>query len=483
MNIIKSEKTIYLRPIDPIDMARQHYINDLIKKTKKKYLQLNIFHKMLLGFLPLSGLTILLAVFALTNLNNLNRINQSIIQTDIPFMKATENMIDSLYAQELHGNRYIILKSPEKMELFTDSAMDFKNQLVTINGLPEKDPAVIEHLSILHEEYNSTFLEWFKHIDNPTSSQEDFKNSIEEKQNEIIEYIQAISGHASSALNQKMILASHLSLKALRVFGILCIFSILIGVGIALLITQNISGAVKRLKNATLEISKGKFDHNPNIRNQDELGDLSKSFTKMAQRLKSLEEMYLDTSPLTRLPGGIAIENILKKRIDTETIFAFCLIDLDNFKVFNDKYGYARGNKVIKNTAEILEKAAKKYGNEETFIGHIGGDDFVLMTSIESYEKICQFIVDQFDRMVVEMYDPKDVSLGCITQISRTGKKTKFPLMTISIGVVKNDLGKFKHFVQVGEIAAEVKNYAKSQPGSLYFVDRRLRDEEKSGQN
>ncbi|MBN2244870.1 MAG: diguanylate cyclase [Candidatus Aminicenantes bacterium] len=483
MNMIKNNKILFFRQIDPTEMATQKYINNLIKKTKKKYLQLNIVHKMLLGFLPLSGLTILLAAFALTNLNNLNRINQSIIQANIPFMQATENMIDSLYAQELHGNRYIILKSPEKMELFTDAALDFKNQLITLNGLPEKDPDVIEQLSYLHAEYNSTFLEWFKLIDNPSLSRDDFKNRIEEIQNEMVEYIQTVSGQATAGLNQKMLQASHLSLKALRVFGILCIFSILFGVGIALLITQNISSAVKRLKSATLEISQGKFDHNPNIRNQDELGDLSRSFTKMAQRLKSLEEMYLDTSPLTRLPGGIAIENILKKRIDSEMIFAFCLVDLDNFKVFNDKYGYARGNKVIKNTAEIIEKAVKKHGTKETFIGHIGGDDFVVMTAIDNYEKICQFIIDQFDRMVVEMYDPKDVSLGCITQISRNGRKKKFPLMTISIGVVKNDLGKFKHFVEVGEIAAEVKNYAKAQPGSLYFVDRRLRDEDKPGQN
>jgi len=203
------------------------------------------------------------------------------------------------------------------------------------------------------------------------------------------------------------------------------------------------------------------------------LGELSRSFSDMAIRLKRLEEMYLDTSPLTHLPGGIAIENILKKRIDSGILFAFCLIDLDNFKAYNDHYGYARGNQVIKNTAQIIEKAVKKHGTDETFYGHIGGDDFVVISSVDHYAKICRFIVNEFDKAVDKLYDPKDLGQGAIIRISRKGVKKKFPIMTISIGVVTNRKMQLKHVVQVGEIAAEVKNYAKSKPGSLYFVDRR----------
>ena len=251
------------------------------------------------------------------------------------------------------------------------------------------------------------------------------------------------------------------------------IFTILIGLGAALTITRNISGAIIRLKNATQEISKGKFDYSPEIHNQDELGELSHSFSEMAKRLKRLEEMYLDTNPLTHLPGGIAIENVLKKRINSDNLFAFCLVDLDNFKAYNDHYGYARGNQVIKNTAQIIEKAVKKHGTDETFYGHIGGDDFVVISSADRFAKICEFIVDRFDKTVDKLYDPKDKKKGFITRKTRKGKVEKFPLMTVSIGVVTNEKRQLKHVVQVGEIAAEVKNYAKSKPGSLYYVDRR----------
>jgi diguanylate cyclase (GGDEF)-like protein len=247
----------------------------------------------------------------------------------------------------------------------------------------------------------------------------------------------------------------------------------LIGLGAALTITRNISGAIIRLKNATQEISEGKFDYTPEINNQDELGELSQSFSDMALRLKRLEEMYLDTNPLTHLPGGIAIDNVLKKRINSGSMFAFCLVDLDNFKAYNDHYGYARGNQVIKNTAEIIENAVEKHGTSKTFCGHIGGDDFVVISSIDSYAKICRFIVKEFDKTIDKLYDSKDMKNGCITRKTRKGKQEKFPIMTVSIGVVTNKRRKLKHVVQVGEIAADVKNYAKSKPGSLYYVDRR----------
>ena len=125
----------------------------------------------------------------------------------------------------------------------------------------------------------------------------------------------------------------------------------------AALVARNIIGAIKKLHLATEMISQGNFDYRPEINNKDELGDLADAFVSMAERLKNLEEMYLDSSPLTRLPGGIAIENMLKKRIDAKKLFAFCLMDIDNFKSYNDHYGYAKGNDMIQETASIVEKA------------------------------------------------------------------------------------------------------------------------------
>lgn len=454
-------------------MAHLRYFDGAIEKTKRKYLKLNISNKLLLGFLPLFILTALMAVYALASLGRLNGINRSIVQGDIPLLLALDNMTSSVYSQELYGNHFMILKSVENMEFFVNEGQEFRNQIKGIRDLPGKDQNLIDRLSFLHEEYNSVFKEWFESLDAPVSGQSDYTKRIGEKQSELIDFIREISALTSTELNEKTQAASLIGSTSSRIFLAFCIVSLLIGLSGALAITRNISGAIIRLKNATQEISKGKFDYYPEINNQDELGELSHAFSEMAERLKRLEEMYLDSNPLTHLPGGIAIENVLRKRIDSGELFAFCLVDLDNFKAFNDHYGYARGNEVIKNTAQIIEDAVKKQGTDDTFYGHIGGDDFVVISSIEQYPKICNFIIDKFDKTVVDLYDPKNLSEGFITRKTRKGMKKKFPIMTISIGVVTNKQRKLEHVVQVGEIAAEVKNHAKSKPGSLYYVDRR----------
>ena len=454
-------------------MAYKRYFDGAIEKTKRKYLRLNIVNKLLLGFLPLCILTFLMAVYALASLARLNGINKSIVQGDIPLLLAMDKMISSIYSQELYGNRYMILKSAENMALYEDESLEFKNQIMIISGLPGQDKNVIDRLSSLHEEYNSVFKNWFKSIALPVSDQSVSTKRIAEKQSELIGLIRDISGRTSFELNEKTQTASLIGSMSSRIYLVFCIFSLMIGLGAALAITRNISGAIIQLKNATQEISKGKFDYAPDIHNQDELGELSHSFSEMAKRLKRLEEMYLDTSPLTHLPGGIAIENILKKQIDSGNLFAFCLVDLDNFKAYNDNYGYARGNQVIKNTALIIEEAVKKHGTDESFYGHIGGDDFVIICSVDHYAKICKFIIERFDETVDKLYDSKDLSNGFITRKTRKGAEVKFPIMTISIGVVTNQKRQLKHVVQIGEIAAEAKNYAKSKPGSLYHVDRR----------
>jgi diguanylate cyclase (GGDEF)-like protein len=456
-----------------LEGMRLHYFEEAVSRTRKRFLQLSIATKLLLGFLPLFILTLLMAAYGLTNLNRLNRLNRGIVRGDIPLIQAADRMIDSLYSQEIHGNHYVILKSIQNMELFTDAGMDFRNQLVVMSRLPDADHESIQRISDLHEEYGAIFMDWFQASEESEPAPIDFEAAIAEKQNELDDLIKELRTRASSKMNEKTLAAAMIGANSTRIFGTFCIFSLLLGFTAAYAITRNISGAVTRLKNATFEIAKGKFDIDPDIRNQDELGDLARSFTDMAGRLKRLEEMYLDTSPLTHMPGGIAIENVLKKRITSGAQFAFCLIDLDNFKAYNDHYGYARGNRVIKTTAGIIEEAAKKYGDDHTFSGHIGGDDFVVICGLGEYAKICRRIVNEFDKTVTDLYDPHDLKLGTIIHKSRSGEAKEFPLMTISIGVVTNRKRRFTHYVQVGEIAAEVKNYAKSKPGSLYYVDRR----------
>ena len=260
---------------------------------------------------------------------------------------------------------------------------------------------------------------------------------------------------------------------AFVVTALVCSLGILFGIGAALLITGNISGVIRHLEHATREVSEGRFDYTPGIKNQDELGGLARAFSEMTKRLKRLEAMYLDTNSLTRLPGGLAIENVLKKRLSTSMPLAFCLIDMDNFKGFSDRYGYAKGSEVIQATARIVEAAVAEYGTHEDFVGHIGGDDFVVISSLNTFTKICNSIIDAFDKKIPEFYDPEDRDRGYIKGKTRQGQEIDFPIITISIAVVTNQQRRLTNPAQVGKIAAELKEYAKSIPHSIYVVDKR----------
>ena len=181
----------------------------------------------------------------------------------------------------------------------------------------------------------------------------------------------------------------------------------------------------------------------------------------------------LDANPLTRLPGNVSIINELRIRINKNELFAVCYVDLDKFKAFNDKYGFEKGDEVIKNTARILISSLQQKGTPQDFIGHIGGDDFVVITTPEKVDELCKKIIADFTAMVPGLYNKEDMEKGYIIGKDRQKKIKKIPLLSISIGVVTNDKRKIEHVGEVGELGAELKEYAKSLPGSNYVKERR----------
>jgi len=184
-------------------------------------------------------------------------------------------------------------------------------------------------------------------------------------------------------------------------------------------------------------------------------------------------ERDLEANPLTRLPGNVSILNELSQKIKSKALFAVCYLDLDKFKSYNDKYGFEHGDEVIKETARLLVRSAKGFGNPDDFIGHIGGDDFVIVTTPDKTDNLCQKIILEFESLVPSFYNEKDRKNSFIIAKDREGKEQKVPLLSISIGVVTNEHRKITHVAQIGEIGAELKTYAKSLERSNYVKDQR----------
>ncbi len=455
-------------------LNKKKSIAGFFRTSSTYFLSLNIASKLMLGFIPLVVILVLISTFALFNLNRLNNISNSILNTDVVVIAASEKMIDAIWSQELYARRYLILKNKDLLELFRERDKVFKQHVVKIKAVPEDRHFPIDKIDSLHNEYNDILIQGLANLDNPSSLRaKKIEKEIKKKQDTIIALIKGMEAEAIRDQNEKTSKTSAIGTIALRTSVILCVFGILLSVTAALLITRNISGAIKKLKLATQMISKGEFEFTPDIRNKDELGDLSEAFIAMAKRLKQLEEMSLDTSPLTRLPGGVSIEKTMQERISSGDLIAFCLFDIDNFKSYNDHYGYAKGNELIKATAKIIVDAVSELGTADDYIGHIGGDDFVIITKPDLYDRICNAVIDSFDKTVPVFYDSEIRKRGYIFAEDRQGKQVTFPLASISIAVVTNTKREFINYIQFGEIAAEMKEYAKSFSGSVCKVDNR----------
>lgn len=181
----------------------------------------------------------------------------------------------------------------------------------------------------------------------------------------------------------------------------------------------------------------------------------------------------LDANPLTSLPGNNSIREEIKNCISSKRIFAVCYFDIDNFKTFNDRYGFEKGDEVIRKTSQIIIEVIRDLGGEGDFIGHIGGDDFIAIIDPKIIENFCSQIIKKFDQMVPYLYNEEDRERGCVVGKTRQGYIERFPLMSISIGVVTNEKKEITHLAQVSKIGADLKEYVKRFSGSNYIVDRR----------
>lgn len=178
-------------------------------------------------------------------------------------------------------------------------------------------------------------------------------------------------------------------------------------------------------------------------------------------------------SPLTGLPGNVQIHAELKKRISNKEEFSVLYLDLDNFKAYNDIYGFLKGDEIIKFTADTIMTSIHSLIPNNSFIGHIGGDDFIVIVPTLNCEDVCKDIIANFDANVVRFFTEDDVEKGYIEVANRKGVIEQFPLTSISIGVVEADMGRFANILEIGEVGAQVKHMAKSVMGSSYAIDRR----------
>jgi len=181
----------------------------------------------------------------------------------------------------------------------------------------------------------------------------------------------------------------------------------------------------------------------------------------------------VNANPLTGLPGNLTIGREAERRLGAGENFAFAYMDLDGFKAFNDSYGFARGDEILRMTARVLVNTLRSLDQEKTYVGHVGGDDFVFISPSGLIGKACEHVIASFDSIIPDFYDDADREQGGIESCDRRGNPKWWPLVTCSIGAVDTAISKVEHIAELFGRVSEVKNVAKKLQGSRYVVDRR----------
>jgi len=201
--------------------------------------------------------------------------------------------------------------------------------------------------------------------------------------------------------------------------------------------------------------------------------DLKTDFAARVNLSILRSERIVEINPLTRLPGNISISREIQERLDQKKAFALGYADLNHFKPFNDRYGFSRGDEVIKMTGRLILGIVKAKQPQGSFVGHIGGDDFVFIIDADLVEEAATEIIKAFDSLIPGCYDREDSARGFIQSIDRKGGASRFPMMGISIGITENRSRGFSHYGEVSQLANEMKKFAKQFSGSCFESDRR----------
>jgi GGDEF domain-containing protein len=245
-------------------------------------------------------------------------------------------------------------------------------------------------------------------------------------------------------------------------------------IGLAVIFSKMIVFPIRKLNEATHLIAQGNLDIRVPIVRDDEIGQLATSFNEMGVALQRMSDEAKGANPLTGLPGNVMIANYIDDCLTKNMLICVLYCDLDNFKAYNDKYGFTKGDEAILYTRDCLNVAAKRKDVKGAFVAHEGGDDFVVVIEYQYWEIFAKAFITTFDRGIYQFYNSIDSRNSFIESINRRGERQRFPLMSVSVAVVTNKTRPFRRHAEMIAVAAEVKKYVKSIDGSCYAIDRRI---------
>jgi len=421
----------------------------------------------------IAGLSILLiSIFTSIQLRNhlerLNSYNQYRARVGTIIVKTTlEMMIKDLPSEETAPALF-----QAAVDSFTRESIVEKISIISMSGavIATNDPVAREFGESKDD------IDTYFRLSTKSSKGAWFYSTINSNTKNIDIYIPLYVGAAAKYLTKLSFSIANITKAMTDILVPIVLTAIAVIIGnliLGYLLLKTVVRPIASLNKATKEIASGNLDLSVKIETNDEIQELGDTFNLMTVALKKMKETAENANPLTKLPGNNVIREKVEERIKAGRKFMAIHIDLDNFKVYNDRYGIGKGDDIIKFTARVLENAIKEKGNNHDFIGHEGGDDFFLITTPDKADAVAQAIISEFDTKIKDFYSKEDLAAGYITEKDRRGQLLKFPLMSISLAGVTNQHRSISSYGELTNIGVEVKRKVKQMQKSAFFVDRR----------
>jgi diguanylate cyclase (GGDEF)-like protein len=428
--------------------------------------------KMAAGYLLVTVFSLVAIVYALRSLHIATARSERLVSVDFTALNDYRDLRQNLLAQESLGKQYLILRDKTILELYDRRRQEFASLWHDLDALPL--PAIKQQLApkvTVYEERSATCRAFFDQ--KQWKKAEACLNQTAPLRNVLIKALDAQTVNRETILKKSMRAFSTDSRRAYRLTLMMAFIGIALSAPVSVTVIFSLHRSIKELVLATKRIAAGTFDHPINVDREDEFGYLAREFSEMGHKLQELERLRLDANPLTHLPGNRAIERALRERIERQVPFAHLYIDLDHFKAYGDRYGYRAGSDALILVGDLVRKAATEHGTPEDLVGHIGGDDFVVLTTPEAAEPIARALIEKFDAAVPRLYSAEDRQAGAFVAKDRYGVERRFPLLTISIAILRSETLDHPSPSAISRECAKMKERLKSLPGSNYLVNRR----------
>lgn len=429
--------------------------------------------KVIIGYLVIVCFSLLAIGFALFRLHQQTAQAQQLVNVDFKAFELVRDLQQNLLAQENIEKQLLILRDPALRELRLN-----RNDALAGYAHSLGRPPFAKQFAPLYEQ-----LQAYRKFDDQLSEsllwhdwEEAVKISNESTvpiRSKLLVKLAETRQQQQIRINSGLADLSEASDEAYQLTLLFALIGICLSAPVSIAVVMSIHRSVRALKKATLEISDGSFEHQPDLSGDDEFAQLANDFSFMGRKLRELEQLRLDANPLTRLPGNLAIDRELDQRISRRDPFAHLYIDLDNFKAYSDRYGYNAGSDVLARVGEMIERVVRKDGTPSDLIGHIGGDDYVVLTELELGEELAKKLIDEFHQMAPSFYSEEDRLSGSFVGKDRFGIERSFPVMTVSIAVIRSDHYDYPSRLAISQDCARLKKFLKEQDGSNYMLDRR----------